>query len=237
MKKKDKREAAKLEAAERRLESATRVRSREEYTHMLVSLAIGVCMSLQLSSQYTGLKAHEYIGFALIVLVVVHQFLNIGWYRALAKGPYSAERILLTVTNFLLIADMTLLLITGIAKAQYILPPDLLPIETETATKWHLFAGYSGFLLMGFHFGLHVADQLADAAVTGKGRLLLTVAFAVYSLYALHFGRYLTFQAHFAEYEEGLSPVVYAAELLSIWFLMSVVALAVKLLLSKLRKH
>lgn len=53
-----------------------------------------------------GGKLHEWLGLAMFLLFFLHHLLNAGWHRALGKGAYTANRILGTVTNLLLLLAM-----------------------------------------------------------------------------------------------------------------------------------
>ena len=52
----------------------------------IVDTAMTVLLLLLMAYQVTGEMAHEWIGMAMTVLVIVHQILNRKWYSALFKG-------------------------------------------------------------------------------------------------------------------------------------------------------
>ena len=65
-----------------------------------------IFLLLLMAYQVTGETLHEWIGAGMLVLFLLHNILNIRWYRGLTKGKYAALRILRTVINFSILAAM-----------------------------------------------------------------------------------------------------------------------------------
>lgn len=63
---------------------------------------------------------HEWLGIAIGILFVLHNVLNISWYRALFQGRYSAVRAIQAVINFLLILAVLLCMVSGVLVSQHI---------------------------------------------------------------------------------------------------------------------
>lgn len=192
-----------------------------KYVRLIVDIAMSVLMYLLLSSQYTGLWLHELFGIFLIICIVIHQVLNVRWYRALPKGRYGAVRVLFTVADFALIAAMVCVIISGLARGHEILPEHIIPMDTYVATGMHLISGYLAFLLMGFHVGLHLKRM---HMIPG----LIISALGICAFIHENFLLYITGQTHFVMFHYGQPAVFYFIELLAIWGMMASLAFALK---------
>lgn len=90
-----------------------------------------------------------------MVLFILHHILNGNWYKALGKGKYHSGRVLLIVVDAVLLVDMLLLMLSGIGMSYYVFRFLDIPVSKVWARGMHMTASYAGFLLMGFHIGLH----------------------------------------------------------------------------------
>lgn len=210
-------------------------------------LIMSILMFLLLSLQYTGMYLHEVFGIVLILFMILHQVLNIRWYRALGEGVWHAPRILLMCTAFALLTDMCFLAVSGISMGREVIPRHLLPISHVTAVRIHLTAGYLGFLLMGFHLGLHV--NRIGGRFRGRRRksgrvwkiacrVVVTAVgiFGVYALWNEKFFSYILQKSHFVMFHFDQRAGFYMAELVAIWVLAATLgALAWKLTVQNFR--
>lgn len=103
----------------------------------------------------TGQVVHEWVGAGMFLLFIAHHILNRHWLKTLGRGKYNSQRILQTVVDVLLLADMLVLMFSGIRLSRYvfIFLPGL--GSAATARRLHMLASYWGLLLMSFHLGLH----------------------------------------------------------------------------------
>lgn len=122
---------------------------------MLVDLLMTVFLLMLMAYQITGEKLHEWLGAGMVVLFLIHNFLNIRWYGSLLKGKYKPLRILRTIINFSVLAAMLALAYSGIVMSRHVF--SALPINggMATARVLHLASSYWGFVLMSVHLGLH----------------------------------------------------------------------------------
>ena len=74
-----------------------------------VDFAMILLMPCLMAYSLIGGKIHEWLGMAMFLLFFVHHLLNLGWYRAMIKGHYTAPRIVRTAVNMLLLIVMVLL--------------------------------------------------------------------------------------------------------------------------------
>ena len=102
-----------------------------------------------------GERAHEWVGAGTLALFLVHHLLNRRWYPGLARGPWTVLRRLTALVNGLLLLDMAGLLVSGVLLSNHVFAFLGLTGGTGTARLVHMAASHWGFLLMGFHLGLH----------------------------------------------------------------------------------
>ena len=188
---------------------------------MLVDICMTVLLFVLMAFHYVGLQWHEITGTAMLVLLILHHILNGNWYKALGKGKYQSGRILFTIVDVILLLDMFLLMFSGIAMSRYVFRFLDLPVSKAWAREMHMTASYSGFLLMGFHIGLHygmIMGMLRKAFSLTKKNVVRTwilrvvavliAAYGAYALYTRKFIDYISQKVMFAffDYEE---PVIY----------------------------
>ena len=120
-----------------------------------VDLGMTVLLFVLMAYQLTGDFAHEWAGAAMFLLFIAHHILNRRWVMNLGKGRYTPVRILQTALDFLLLAAMLGLMVSGIILSRHVFA--FLPISggAAMARRLHLLASYWGFVLMSLHLGLH----------------------------------------------------------------------------------
>ncbi len=93
-------------------------------------------------------------GAGIFVLFVIHHILNLGWYKNLFQGKYTAFRIFQVSVNVLLLLSMAVLMYSGIVLSRHVLA--FLPSRSgmALARRLHILGSYWGFLLMNLHLGL-----------------------------------------------------------------------------------
>lgn len=201
-------------------------------TKQIIKIIIDICMTILLfvlmAFHYVGLQWHEITGAAMLVLFILHHILNGNWYQSLGKGKYRSSRILLTVVDAVLLVDMVLLMFSGIVMSRYVFRFLDLPVSKAWARGMHMTASYAGFLLMGFHIGLHYGMIMGmvkkaffvsgTAKQNGKKQFIVTwifrgiaVLIAIYGAHALYTRKFMDYISQkvmfaFFDYEE---PVIY----------------------------
>lgn len=105
--------------------------------------------------QITGQELHEWFGAGMLVLFILHSFLNTRWYGRLLKGTYNVLRIVQTIVNVNVLISMLCLGFSGIVMSRHVFAT--LPIRgpMATARTIHMAASYWGFVLMSVHLGMH----------------------------------------------------------------------------------
>lgn len=156
----------------------------------IVKIIIDIFMSLVLlllmAFQLTGQKAHEWLGAAMLILFLLHNFLNIRWYKNLFKGKYTIIRIIKTFVNIVMLIAMLGSMLSGIAMSRYTFGFIDLSFSAVFARKIHLICVYWCFVLMSIHLGMHWGIILAII----KKLKINTMAFKIISLVIAIYGAY-----------------------------------------------
>lgn len=105
--------------------------------------------------QLWGEAAHEWAGAAIFLLFILHNILNLAWYRNLFKGRYNPMRIAVLIVNVLLILTMICLMVSSVILSRYAFA--FLPVHgfMSLGRMMHMAAAYWGFVLIAAHLGLH----------------------------------------------------------------------------------
>jgi len=69
---------------------------------------------LLMAYHVTGNRLHEWLGMFLFIIFILHNVLNLNWYKRLFKGRYAAMRIFNTLVNALLMIAMLGTMVSGI---------------------------------------------------------------------------------------------------------------------------
>lgn len=123
-----------------------------------------------------NLSAHGIFGAALFALFILHHILNGGFYRSALRGKYNSVRILLSTTAWLLFALMILMAFSSVMMSGAVFA-----FSSINMTFWsrllHTFSCSWGFLVMGFHLGLHLHSKLKKLEQVANGKK--SVRFAI----------------------------------------------------------
>ncbi|MDR1657443.1 MAG: hypothetical protein LBT47_07800 [Deltaproteobacteria bacterium] len=120
-----------------------------------VDLAMAVLLVFQMAFQVSGQQAHEWAGTAMIALFLAHNLLNVGWYKNLFTGTYTAVRIFRATVNLLVLVSVISLAISGAVMSGYVLGFLTIDGAMALARLLHLAASSWAFVLMSMHLGLH----------------------------------------------------------------------------------
>ncbi len=90
---------------------------------MVVDILMLILMLLEYSKIYTGQLLHEIFGIALLVLFIIHNVLNINFYKALFKGKYNIQRTITTITDLAFLLCMFFTIILGIPISDKVFNP------------------------------------------------------------------------------------------------------------------
>lgn len=161
-----------------------------------------ILLPLLMAYQLMGEAFHEWAGMGMFLTFLIHQILNINWYRNIMQGKYSLLRIIYTVTDLLLLILMIVQSISGILLSRHLFL-FLHPVSgIFQIRKIHMLLAYWGYILMFFHLGLHwnMIWNLICKKVYGKNKALITgmkvtayliTIYGIYAFYKRQFGLYV----------------------------------------------
>ncbi len=116
-----------------------------------------------------NLSAHGIFGAVLFALFVLHHILNGGFYRSALRGKYNSVRILLSATVLILFVLMILMAFSSVMMSGAVFT-----FSSINMTSWsrslHTFSCSWGFLVMGFHLGLHLHSKLKKLEQVANGK-------------------------------------------------------------------
>jgi hypothetical protein len=179
---------------------------------MPIDGAMLVLMPLLTAYSLVGEGTHEWMGIALAILFMVHQILNIGWWKNLFRGKINRVRILMSVVNVLLLADMLLLVYSGIDLSEHIFPalPEL--GSSSISRVLHLVCAHWGIVLTSLHLGFH-GRKIGGYFKSAKAKHTLFAVGEVIGIYGVgvfilrHIYSYLFPATSFIFFDAGTSLV------------------------------
>lgn len=192
-----------------------------------VDLLMTLALLLLMAYELIGQAAHEWVGTAMVLLLILHHIFNRRWIGSIHKGRYTPYRVLQTVLVALILAVMAVQAVSGVILSRHLYT--FLPIQghTRIARTLHMLGGYWCFVLMSLHLGLHwnrmmgVVRSLAGPPTKCRTIVLRLLAAAVsaWGVYAfLHrqIGAYLLMRIQFAFFDFEESLIYFFADYLAI---------------------
>ena len=175
----------------------------------IIDIFMTLIITPLMAYQVTGEAAHEWLGVSMVLIVIIHQVLNIKWYASLFKGNYNSYRILSIIIDVLLIISFALTVISGVSMSNHAVPFLYNLINVNTARVMHLAFSYWSFILMGLHIGMHV--NVMTAKIKPNIKNVLAIIFMLISGYGFYIFlksgiiNYILFRTHFAflDYEKA----------------------------------
>lgn len=171
---------------------------------MILDALMTLALFFTFGFQFWGENLHEVFGTLMILMFILHQALNLNWYKNLFKGKYTALRIVGTILNLLLIVDFLLLAYSGIAMSRFVFMPLNLEWNVALSRRLHILSSYWGFVLMSVHLGLHwniilAAIKNALPSNQNKSKIKVISGFLI-SLFIAVYGATVFFRRGFLTY-------------------------------------
>ena len=174
---------------------------------MIIDILMLILMLLEYSKIYTGQLLHEIFGITLLGLFVIHNILNINFYKALFKGKYNFSRIIITTVDLLFLFCMIITIVLGIPISEKVFK--FLNLNGNMTTRTlHTILGYWDLILLSIHLGLHFKMIFAKLSSKIKDNKKLKVLLYIIQLVVVFYGikvmndtnlgLYLTGKASFA---------------------------------------
>ena len=129
---------------------------------MIIDFVMLILMLLEYSKVYTGQLVHEVTGIILFILFIIHNLLNIKFYKELLNGKYNFTRIITTIVDLTFLLCMLFTIILGIPISEKVFK--FLNIKGNmTIRKLHTIFGYWALVILAIHLGLHFKVIFAKA--------------------------------------------------------------------------
>lgn len=181
----------------------------------IVDGAMFLLLLNQMAYVLTGQQHHEKTGTVMVLLILCHNLLNRRWFETVRKGKYNAKRLFGIALNFLTLALVLALFISGVVMSRYVF--DFLPIHggRALARRVHITCAYWGFLLMAIHIGMHwngikgrIGNAFGRAKVEEKPKKMVSIvvwavsAYGIYAFYRHEIFSFLFLQNEFAIFNQ-----------------------------------
>lgn len=214
-----------------------------------VDVLMTVTLLLLMPYSLIGEAFHEWVGAAMLVLVLLHHILNLAWYKNLKKGRYSPFRVFQTGLALLLLLTMLGSMVSGIVISQYTF--DFLPFSRgqELARTIHLPCAYWGFVLMSLHLGLHWGVMMGTMRRVTKlqpsrirtavlrGLMILVVVYGTLTFIHNEIPSYLFLRTHFVFFDFDQTLISFFLDYLTMMGLFTCVGFYVSKVLLVLGKR
>ena len=172
---------------------------------MLVDIAMAVVFIMLMCNQITGIFAHEILGISVIILFIIHQILNINYYKNILKGKYNKLRIAYLIIDILLLIMMIVMILSATFISRYTLK--FLNLSNDSlGRELHILSAYSIYMLIGLHIGLHynsiVKLKKENKVVLNIFMCLFAIVFGIQGFINKEFINKLTLQNLYPIYSE-----------------------------------
>ena len=186
---------------------------------------------------------HEILGITIFVLFIIHNILNIRWYKGIFKGKHNFQRTFHIILNLLLFIAMVGMMVSGIMISADVFAFLGIP-TTMFGRRLHMLSTSWGFILMAIHVGLHISALMNKLNTKMKNStfeyvyyfiLLLLAGLGIYSFINLKVWEdmFLVNDFKFFDYEQ--SSIVFYLKYLSILIFIALVIYIIFFLLRKLK--
>lgn len=202
------------------------------------------CLFIVLMGYYiTDNAVHEILGTITFVLFIIHNIINIKWYKSIFKGKHNFQRTFHIIINLLLFIAMLGMMISGIMISSDVF--DFLNIRTTMfGRSLHMISTSWGFILMAIHVGLHITGMMNKLNAKMKNStleyvyyfiLVLLIGFGIYSFISLRLWEEMFLLTHFKFYDYEQSTILFYLKYIAILFTISFVIYIIFNLIKKIK--
>lgn len=216
----------------------------KKYFRYILDAVMVLAMPVLMTYSLVGEAFHEWLGIAITFAFLAHHILNYHWIKGMFKGHYTISRSLNLAVNLLLAIVMILLPVSGILMSRHVLVSWRAASLTGTARTVHLLVSYWGYLLMGFHVGLHgsaikgcLPKRKKRSAAYRTMQYLLLALICGYGVYAFtHRGlaNYLFLKTQFVFFDYSEPVALFLLDYFSIMALAACIGFALICLLRRM---
>ena len=205
---------------------------------------IMTCLFIVLMGYYvTDNTVHEILGTIMFLLFIIHNILNIKWYKNIFKGKHNFQRTFHIIINLLLFIAMLCMMISGIMISSDVF--DFLNIKTTMIGKnLHMISTSWGFVLIAIHVGFHITGIMNKLNTKMKNSALeyvyyfiivLLIGFGIYSFISLRLWEEMFLLIHFKFFDYEQNTILFYLKYMVILFTISFVVYIILDLVKKIK--
>ena len=200
---------------------------------MLIDTAMVILLPIQMAYSLVGEASHEVTGTLMLILFIVHHWLNRGWFKGLFRGRYTPRRVFQTVINLLLIIFMVAQPVTGILMSKHLYR--FLPTANLTAVvrAIHLPLANWGFVLMCIHAGTHLEKPMRRLFTAWKALLGLISVYGCYAFVKRQLPEYMFLKTSFVFFDYNEPRIFFFLDYLAMMVLFALLGWGIMRFLQK----
>ena len=188
---------------------------RKQLLRITVDIAMAALLPLLMTYSLLGEAVHEWLGAAMLLLLIVHHIWNAEWYRRLFQGRHTLYRGAQSLLTGLLITGVLGSMVSGALLSQYVFDIPTPQQIRDLARLIHLTCAYWSLTLASIHLGLHwgmimgaartlrKAPLSPPAARAFRGGGALIAAYSVWAFFQNDFPDYLLLRTHFVFWSDA----------------------------------
>lgn len=207
---------------------------------------IMTCLFIVLMGYYaTDNAVHEILGVITFVLFILHNIINIKWYKSIFKGKHNFQRTFHILINLLLSLAMLGMMISGIMISTDVFA--FLDIPTTMFGRMlHMASTSWGFVLMAIHVGLHITALMNKLNTKMKNStfeyvyyfiLVILVGLGIYSFVNLRLWEDMFLVNHFKFFDYEQSPIMFYLKCMTILIAIALIIYSIFALVRKLKER
>lgn len=193
---------------------------------MVVDALLAFDLILVMATALIEEAPHEYLGIALVLLAIVHVVLNRRWFVALARGRWTAVRILQTAAIVGLLVCIVCQAVSAVVLSEHALW--FLPAiqGASWARSMHMLCSYWAFIFAFAHVGLQFRGMIARMGVLRRAPAgvlwvlriawIAVAAFGMWAFVQMGLADYLSARVQFAAADHDAALAVRFARFASV---------------------
>lgn len=220
---------------------------RKKTIRTVIDVIMTILLFASMGYYITGNNVHEILGISLFVLFLIHNLLNIKWYKTIWKGKHTIESVFHIVMNLLLLVALIGMMISSIMISTNVL--GFINISaTMLGRKLHMLFHSWLFILVAIHIGLHLNGFIIRINSKMKKNtfeyvyylfvfLLLLLCFGIYAFISNGLWKDMFLLNEYKYFDYDKHYIVFYLEYLSIIFSVSIMTHNILLLVRKRKKR
>ena len=189
----------------------------------ILDAAMVLLLPLLMAYSLIGEAFHEVAGTLMLVLFILHHWLNRKWWKSLFRGKYSPQRVFQTALNLLLLLFMICQPLCGILMSKHLytfLPTDGV---SSVVRAIHLPLANWGFVLMSLHAGTHLGTILPKEKKALIFAFLVAISlYGIYAFFKRQIPAYMFLQLPFAFFDYSEARFFFFVDYIAVMVLFAI---------------